>query len=367
MGEPLGRSQVLSYLYRLASDYELTLFSFEKADADLEGLRSELASKGINWKPLSYHKRPAVLSTLLDVLVGVKSLWQTRRSSRPDIIHVRSYVPALIAVLARPLIGGKFVFDIRGFWPEERVEGAIWPAGGLLFRVAKRCERWFFREADAVVTLTHASLPRIRELMAFRDVPVVVIPTCAELERFAGSEARSDGPHVLWCGSIGTWYRFDLVPGLARALDMELEVVTRQTDLARQYLGDLPATVRTLPPAEVPNVMRQGDVGLSLCRDALAMQAMAPTRFAEYMASGMPVVVTRGLGDVERLVEEHRVGTVLAGEDESAFAAAAEAIRQLQADSALPVRCRALAKELFDVAAGTAAYAALYERILGSD
>ena len=236
-----------------------------------------------------------------------------------------------------------------------------------MFRLAKRCESWFFQAADAVVTLTHASLPRIRRLMSSRDVPVVVIPTCVDLQRFSGSKTRADGPHLVWCGSIGTWYRFDLVPGLARALDWQLEVVTRQVDLAFDQLGELGANVRTLSPAEVPDVMCEGDVGLSLCKDVLAMQAMAPTRFAEYMASGMSVVVTPGLGDVERLVEEHRVGVILRGEDEAAFRNAAVAIRALQADPALPGRCLALARECFDVEAGTRAYAALYDHLLRRD
>jgi glycosyltransferase involved in cell wall biosynthesis len=360
MGEPLGRSQVLAYLFRMAGSCQITLVSFEKPDADLEALRAELAAGGIAWRPLRYHKRPPVLSTILDVVAGVREVLRGCRVGKPDVVHARSYVPALIALLARPFSGGNFVFDIRGFWPEERVEGGIWPADGLLFRVAKRCERWFFASADAVVTLTDVSVPRIRELMDGRDAPLVVIPTCVDLNRFADSKPRSGAPHVLWCGSIGTWYRFDLAPPLARALGMELEVVTRQTALAHQHLDGLAATVRTLPPAEVPTVMRQGDVGLSLCRNALAMQAMAPTRFGEYLAAGMPVIVTPGLGDVERLVTERRVGTVLVSEDEAGFAAAADAIRMLLAEPELPTRCRELARELFDVEAGAAAYLSLY-------
>lgn len=364
MGEPLGRSQVLAYLFRLSADFEITLVSFEKPGADIAGLRTEIASRGIAWRPLSYHKRPPVLSTVLDVAAGVRELKRCARLGVPDIIHVRSYVPALIAVLAQKAIGGRFIFDIRGFWPEERVEGGIWPADGALFRVAKRCERWFFKSADAVVTLTHASVARVRTLLRGRDVPLVVIPTCVELDRFGGTEPREDGPHVLWCGSIGTWYRFDLAPDLARSLAMKLEVVTRQTDLAHDHTADLDAVVRTLPPAAVPAVMHSGDVGLSLCRNVLAMQAMAPTRFGEYMASGMPVIVTPGLGDVERLVTEWRVGTVLTSEDSAGLTRAAESIRGLLADPELPARCKALARELFDVEVGTEAYRRLYKELL---
>jgi hypothetical protein len=349
MGEPLGRSQVLTYLFRLAVQFDVALVSFEKPDADRAALHAELASHGIDWHPLRYHKRPPVLSTIL---------------ARADIVHVRSYVPALIAMLGRPATGGRFLFDIRGFWPEERVEGGIWPADGVIFRIAKRCERWFFRSADAVVTLTQASVPRIRGIMGDSAAPVRVVPTCAELSRFGQTAARPTGSRVLWCGSIGTWYRFDLAAPLALALGMELEVLTRQTDLARQVLAGHPANVRTLAPADVPSEMCARDVGLSLCKNVPAMQAMAPTRFAEYMAAGMAVIVTEGLGDVERLVVEHRVGVVLRSEGEAGFAEAAQELAALLADPGLVDRCRALARERFDVETGAAAYAQLYRDLL---
>lgn len=363
IGEPLGRSQVLSYLVRLARTHDITLFSFEKQDADRLALRAELNAAGIVWWPLSYHRRPPVVSTLLDVIGGVRALRRAARQRAVDVVHVRSYVPALIALIARRSTGGKFVFDIRGFWADERVEGGIWPANGWLYRVAKWCERRFFAEADAIVTLTRASVPQIRDWVAPRSPPIVVIPTCADLELFTRKERRPDGPRATWVGSIGTWYRFDLAAGLADALGMSLGVVTRQADLARAILGGREASVTTLPLRQVPSELFSGDVGLCLYVSSFSRLATAPTRLAEYLAAGMPVVVTPGVGDLEDIVEGREVGVVLRGDDEAAITDAAERLRQLLADTELSDRCRSVARELFDVETGARRYSELYRSL----
>jgi glycosyltransferase involved in cell wall biosynthesis len=363
VGEPLGRSQVLAYLTRLAPEYDITLISFEKSFDDNLAISDELTALGIRWLPLRYHRRPPVVSTLLDVLAGVRALVAVARAGRPAVVHARSYVPALIAQLARSATGAKLLFDIRGFWADERVEGGIWPEGGILYRIAKRCERWFFSRADAIVTLTRASIPQIREWLGPRDVEIDVIPTCVDLDRFSSRPARDDGPHAVWSGSIGTWYRFDLAAPAAQALSMPLTVLSRQTELAASVLDGYPAAVRSVAPEEVPSQLFAGDVGLCLIRSSFSKTASAPTRFAEYLATGMPVLVTRGVGDLEAIVTDDRVGVVLRSEDEQSIRQAADQVRSMAADPEVRERCRRCARARFDADAGATAYAAIYRRL----
>ncbi len=80
-GEPLGRSQVLAYLQRLAPSCGITLVSFEKDHASRAETSGLLSQAGIAWRALSYHKRPPVLSTLYDVLVGARQAMPACESS----------------------------------------------------------------------------------------------------------------------------------------------------------------------------------------------------------------------------------------------------------------------------------------------
>jgi glycosyltransferase involved in cell wall biosynthesis len=363
--EPLGRSQVVSYLRLLASSAQITLISFEKAhDAGAaEQTARMLEDAGIVWHPLRYHKKPPVISTLWDVASGVRALRAVVRSAPVDVVHVRSYVPVLIAVLSARTRRWALLFDIRGFWVDERVEGGMWRRDGLLYRIGKRCERWFFREADAVVTLTQASVPQIRRWLGEREIQIEVIPTCAPVERFIASSAPRDGAKTVWCGSIGGMYRFDLAVRLADAIGRPFTVLTRQPDAALTALGDREADVREVAPERVPDELAAGDIGLCLYGRDFSNLARAPTRLAEYLAAGMPVAVTPDIGDLDEVVTEHRLGVVVSSDDEGSLAAASAALRELADDPHLPERARAVARERFTLEAGADAYRRLYDRL----
>ena len=87
--DPLGQSQILPYLTRLsAPGMRFTLVTFEKRRAwHCAALRSTvssaLASAGIRWIPLRYHRHPAVLSSLWDMGIGcLRICWAMRRRLR---------------------------------------------------------------------------------------------------------------------------------------------------------------------------------------------------------------------------------------------------------------------------------------------
>src|SRR5436190_11644208 len=61
MLEPLGQSQVVAYLEKLAPGRRIHLISFEKSrdwqdKARRQAMRERLAQAGIAWHPLRYHK-----------------------------------------------------------------------------------------------------------------------------------------------------------------------------------------------------------------------------------------------------------------------------------------------------------------------
>ena len=82
----------------------------------------------------------------------------------------RSYLPALVGLRMKRRLGVPFVFDMRGFWPEERVEGGLWDLSNPLFRTVfgyfKRREAEFLNEAGHIVSLTEVIGPIAATLCA---------------------------------------------------------------------------------------------------------------------------------------------------------------------------------------------------------
>ena len=68
MLEPLGQSQVLCYLERLARTQSIHLLSFEKSEdwedvQEREAIAGRIKAAGIHWHPCRYHKRPSAAAT----------------------------------------------------------------------------------------------------------------------------------------------------------------------------------------------------------------------------------------------------------------------------------------------------------------
>jgi glycosyltransferase involved in cell wall biosynthesis len=389
--EPLGESQVVSYLERLAADYAITLLSFEKpADAAdkarMRAMWSRLQANGIEWVPMRYHKRPPVISTVLDTLGGIIQARKVARRRAIRIIHARSYVPALIALGTRSASRAAFLFDVRGLWVDEKVEAGHWPKGGALYRIGKWWERRFYAAADAIVSLTEAGVRAIPELgvTVKPGVPIEVIPTCADLQRFspAGKDpelaARLGlaGAPVIGCvGTMGNWYlrqeMIDCLAAFARSWpELRILIVTRddrdalRIDLERAGVAGDRLILVSASFEEMPRYIRLFDAGLFFIRPSFSKRGSAATKLAEFLGCGVPVVINDGVGDSAAIVRDYRAGVVLSSLDPSACAAVLPEVKAAMADPAMRDRCRRAAADRFDIEAGVERYRGLYRRLL---
>jgi glycosyltransferase involved in cell wall biosynthesis len=214
--EPLGQSQVFQYLKKLAEHHEITLVSYEKAPdwAKRKALEKSVKEVGIRWVSLRYHKRPSALATAYDLLVGLFLCSYLSIRYRIQIVHARSYVPSVIALALKRIFNKRFIFDMRGFWADEKVDAGHWRTHSRIYRVAKWFEKQFLTHADVVVSLTHAGVSAMQQFPYLKNrLPQFeVISTCTNLELFRPSVENSK--HLFTIGYVGTtgnWYLFDPV------------------------------------------------------------------------------------------------------------------------------------------------------------
>lgn len=381
LAEPLGKSQVLPYVAGLvARGATGAILSFEKP-ADLENraaheaLRAEVAATGVLWTPLRYHKRPTLPATLYDVSAGVAVGARLIQAHGLRAVHARSYVSALVGLALKRLLGVRFIFDMRNFWADEKVDAGAWPAGGALYRAAKYAEQRFLRAADHVVVLTErareelATFPYLRG----RVPPISVIPTCVDLDLFhPAPEGPPPGPpRLVYAGSLGGRYltgallRF-VAAVVRRAPGARLTLLTRTDPAvvhrAREEAGLAPEVVETAAASReaVAAALRASHAGLSFLSEAYSNRSSAPTKLAEYLASGLPLVVTPGVGDTDAIVERERAGVVLRGQSNEQ---AAEALLALLQDPGLSGRCRAIAERHFALPSALDAYETIWRAL----
>jgi len=397
--EPLVQTQVIPYLLEIAADdVEVHLLTFEPdlktgwANREIESRRKAMADSGIIWHYLPYHKRPSVPATFYDIVNGARYVRRLLSVKKFDILHCRVHVPALMAVIARKFSRSdpKILFDIRGFFPEEYTDAGIWPENGWLYRSAKRVERWLLHSSDGFVVLTEKArkilFPESLETgLDARGRPVEVIPCCVDLARFPENitEKRSrlrrelaigDRFVIAYVGSFGGWYLSDELFELfstARKRDEKVFVLVltqRDANTVREQLekigfGSDDLFVGSVPPAEIPDYLAAADAAVSFIKNCYSKQASSPTKNAEYLAAGLPIIANAGVGDVDTQINEDHVGVLIDRFSDQDYR---EALEHLADMGDIRERCRAAAEARFDLKAiGGTRYRRIYRRLRG--
>jgi glycosyltransferase involved in cell wall biosynthesis len=383
--EPLGQSQILPYLRGLVSGFSITLISFEKpcdwVDQQACGqLQLECCCLGMRWIPLRFRAKPRPWAPALAIpQLALVALWQWRRRPKPDLVHARSYVPAAIALGLHWLTGLRFIFDMRALWPEELITAGHLRRGSLLHRALLWLERRCLEEASGVVSLTHAAVTHLqasypRELASQR---LVVIPTCADLQRFQPCEIPVTSELVIGC--IGTvlsgwflieWLRAFLDAVSRAAPTARFELISRDSpDSILQALNPSPTwsdrlLIEAARPDQMPAIVQRHTASVMFFTGGLSKLGSSPTRMAEVLGCGRPVVANPGVGDVEQVICQHRVGVLTRGASAAEMDACVTDLLALLKDPELARRCRRTAEDLFSLDTGTAAYRQLYADIL---
>jgi glycosyltransferase involved in cell wall biosynthesis len=392
--EPLTQTQVVPYLEGLAqAGYRMVLLTFETRSltaAEVAAWRESLRKKGIHWHWCRYHKWPTVPATAYDVLVGIlMGFWLVLRY-RVQLLHARVHVPGLMALVLQRLTGAKLLFDIRGFMAEEYVDSGRWKAGGILFRVTKRVERALMRAADGFVILTSKGKELLEQWYPheIRDKPLEVIPCCVDFRclppagTLTAANAGRRGPPILaYVGKLGGWYLTEEMTAFAAAALRQIPGarwrVWTQSDPAplqkaaqARDLGGL-LEIGCLPPAELAGALSQVHAGLSFIKPCLSKRASSATKVSEYLAAGLPVVATAGIGDTDAILLEpskgsRPVGVLVRDFTPEAYREATQRLNDLLADAETPARCRAAAEAHYDLEqVGWVRYRRLYQQLLG--
>jgi len=123
-------------------------------------------------------------------------------------------------------------------------------------------------------------------------------------------------------------------------------------------------TVCAAAPKEVSSYLSASDAGLAFIKPCFSKLASSPTKYAEYLACGLPIIINAGIGDSDALVDDN-IGALVHDFTEVQFASAAAKIDELVREPEnTRRRTRQLAEQRFDVReVGAQRYSRLYEKV----
>ncbi len=401
MTDPLGQSQVLTYLFGLSnSGYKIHIISFEKPERFKQfgaTIEEQCNLNGIVWHPLPYTKKPPVISTLYDLIKLYRTAKKINSVFHFKLFHCRSQLTAMIGRKLAKQNNSKFIFDMRGFWVDERVEGNIWklsnPFYKIIYTYLKKKEKELFLTADAIVSLTKKALPLIEKIQGkkINHQLIKVIPCCADIDFFDPKSISLENKIALrkelhipkdafiltYLGGIGTWYLCaEMLDFFNRILikfpDARFLFITQEEPelilkLARER--NIPESLIIIKAAQrkdVPPLLSVSDVSVFFIKPSFSKQASSPTKQGELMSMGITLICNKGIGDTDQIVHDTNTGFVCSDFTNESYD---QAIAFLSKNNSIE-RCEEIrdnAKKYFSLKEGVQSYNQLYKLLLNQE
>ncbi len=274
---------------------------------------------------------------------------------------------------------------MRGFWADERIDGNIWslqnPIHKRLYSFFKKKEKEMLLAADEVVTLTNNAKKEINSWSLPKQLSIEVIPCCADVQHFVIQEKHKvvelkeklGIPYanyvVGYLGSLGTWYMQNEMLDFFKELlkinpdatfffvtnDKKEEVIAAASErgIESEHLIICPASRN-----EVTLFISTFDIGLFFIKPLYSKKGSSPTKLAELLACGVPVIANAGVGDVDDIIQSNSAGIVLDEFTSDQYKKAIKGIEPyLQKDKYI---YRRVAEEQFSLSKGIQSYSKIY-------
>jgi glycosyltransferase involved in cell wall biosynthesis len=272
---------------------------------------------------------------------------------------------------------------MRGFWPDERVEGGIWnlnkPIYRLVYNYFKRAEMKFIKRADHIISLTQNAKSEIQSWQTGLS-EISVIPTCVDMDLFNPDkidiakakelqnslELGADDFLFIYVGSWGTWYLTDDILSFYKAAkdvipEARLLILTPDKPDLGDLKSDPSISIKKATRLEVPTYLFLAQASICFVKPSFSKKASSATKMAESWAMNKRVITNSGWGDINWFTEQ-QCPFVEVIKESSATEFKNIALRLKQLPNSAEFRNDLIGK--FDLKSGVLRYDEIYKKLL---
>lgn len=388
----LGQTQILPYMEGLSRNgIKMHVLSFEKKENlkhrhYVESIEKKLNDSGVEWTKLAYHRR---WGNLWDLTVGLIRIFKIVIDRGIFILHARATIPILMAWPVAKLLKRKIIYDRRGTMVGDFVDDVnrknIFSIKIFSF-IVNTIDRFIMRHSDAIIVLSQKVFEILKEDRYFSGAQRIIkyIPCCTDMSRFSNSNAKRelklnlDGRFVVtYVGSLGTCYLLkemcEFYKVFKKKKDNILFLIISHT--SKVFIEDVLRKQGLLPegdyvilkasPDEVPAYLARSDFSIMFIKDVDCKIGSSPTKFGESLAAGIPVIVNKGIGDTEDIINREKVGVIVDGLNIHSYKKAISEAFALSGERGdLKNRCIETADKYFSLDLGIERYAKIYSGLI---
>lgn len=387
--EPIPQSQVIPYLRELSKyGYIFHWLSFDKTSTlgfkkKIKKMKEHLIKNDIFLHSLAYYRRPYLISKLFNILTGVFVSFFYVLKYDISFIHCRSEVASLIGIIIKTIFRKKILYDRRGFMAEDYVEGGMWKSRvSFLYKLLIFIDNRLLLYSDEVIVLTHKMKDWLISNRPWTINKIKVIPCCVDFSRFIynnGSiknELGLKGKFLfVYSGSLGTWYLLNemidffitakkIIPN-AHFLILTISdqgIAKNAIERKKAKIEDF--TIKCAPFEEVHRFLQDVDASICFIKPVISKIASSPTKLAEFLASGIPVVINSGIGDCDEIIKKENIGVIVKDFTNDDYEVSVHNLLLLMREnSVLKNKCIESARKYFSLGNGVAKYNEIYKTL----
>ena len=375
--EPLGESQVLKYLLKISSKYNIYLISFEKS-SDIQNaqkfkdFKKICSANHIKWKPLKYSKFIKYISSIKNIFNLFFQSFIILITRNINIVHIRSYMPGIALLPLKKLFKFSLVFDMRGLWADEKVDRLGWKKNQLKYKFFKFLETKLLKQSQSIISLTNG-LKDYLIAQGYDESKITTIRTCVDLEMFypINNYNKDTSIDLGYLGSTDTAY--DILPVLELfeqilriRQNIKLKIFTKSDPkviykLARKIGIDSKfLNIRFCNREDLNVAINELNAILFYLKPSFSLLASMPTKIGESLGCNVPVVCNTFNEDIKQLMNKNNVGQLIEFNNTNK-----ETLRVLDFIDSYKNQsaCRDLAKNEFNLDQGAQKISDIYFRI----
>ena len=266
-----------------------------------------------------------------NLIAGARALRRFNQEHPTRNIYARGIWGSLAHWLAFPLGGPRLLYDFRGDGVAEAEARGHRP---FRHRLLRCLTRWAIRHADQLLCISSPAAELLER--EYGRPGAIVIPSAVDSEWFHSAQAQRQSVRsslnlkdtdllLTYSGGLNSyqmvsemlrlWYALLDTPGVRFLLLLNQQPTDGQFPSLDGLLSTGTLEMRSVPREQVPAYLAASDVGFLIRQDHPVNNVASPVKFGEYLASGLAVVTSPGLGDVSRMVEERDLGILISPED----------------------------------------------------
>jgi len=287
--------------------------------------------QGIHHLPLYSQKKAHVLLTkLADFRAFPKQLIQYTRQYNIDLVVANSTLSGALAQKIKHATGVPFWVEYYEPHADYMLESGVWKAWDPRYKNLKKWEKKQLTQASGIITASQL----YEQALVQNGLPpqqVRSAPCSVDLQKFAFQpEIRAAYRKKLtlppsttvgvYVGKFGGMYLQEEAYQLFATAKAHFKDrffmliltphVPQEVEARLQSAGFTPQQYKVLraAPHQVPAWLSAADFAFATYKPGKSKMAQGPVKVGEYWAAGLPVIITHGVGEDHKIIEEANAG-----------------------------------------------------------